>query len=217
MRPMHSRVATAMRVLVRLRPRRRFLAASVVFGLVAGLLVTLTVPTAQAAVPASTPPSAGSAPAPSSTPAASEPRLRREPTLVVAVSGKKAKARLAHLLAVQQRRLQAARATQVRAQRLQQLQQQQAGVLPASKALAPPERALVAQQNKLRHRQLTAQLARQRALAARDEANRRLREALEALAKALSTSSCHTVGGTNGQQASISCPLDDAGSGTGTG
>ena len=53
--------------------------------------------------------------------------------------------------------------------------------------------------------------ARRRALAAQAEATRRLQEALEALARALSTSQCHTVSGTNGQTASISCPLDTTG------
>ncbi|MDA8436815.1 MAG: FG-GAP-like repeat-containing protein, partial [Actinomycetales bacterium] len=53
--------------------------------------------------------------------------------------------------------------------------------------------------------------AQQKADAAKAEADRRLKEALDALAKALSTSSCQTVGGTNGSQASISCPLDNNG------
>ena len=53
--------------------------------------------------------------------------------------------------------------------------------------------------------------ARRRAVAAQAEATRRLQEALEALARALSTSQCRTVGGTNGQTASISCPLDTTG------
>ena len=45
--------------------------------------------------------------------------------------------------------------------------------------------------------------------AAQAEADARLQEALAALAKALSTSQCTTVGGTNGTQASISCPMAD--------
>ena len=52
---------------------------------------------------------------------------------------------------------------------------------------------------------------------AQADANRRLQEALEALAKALSSSSCTTVGGQNGTAASISCPLDNGGTGTVTG
>src|SRR5205085_8494329 len=101
MRTMHSGVATAMRALVRLRPRRRFLAISVVFGLVAALMVSVGATPAQAAAPAKHP-----APAPTSatsaSPAATEPTLRGAPTLVVAVSRQMAKARLAALLAAQQ-------------------------------------------------------------------------------------------------------------------
>ncbi len=44
---------------------------------------------------------------------------------------------------------------------------------------------------------------------AQASANAQLQEALAALAKALSTSQCTTVGGTNGQPASISCPMED--------
>src|SRR6476469_5285093 len=111
MQTMHSGVATAMRVLVLLRPRRRFLAISVVFGLVAGLMVSVAVTPAQAASPAQhRTPAPSSAPSPS--PAATEPTLRSEPTLVVAVSHKKAKARLAALLAAQQQQLRAARVAQ---------------------------------------------------------------------------------------------------------
>ncbi|MEU1973056.1 VCBS repeat-containing protein, partial [Microbacterium sp. NPDC019599] len=52
-------------------------------------------------------------------------------------------------------------------------------------------------------------VAAQQAAQAQAEADARLQEALAALAKALSTSQCTTVGGTNGQPASISCPMEN--------
>ncbi|MCW5950802.1 MAG: hypothetical protein KIT69_00845, partial [Propionibacteriaceae bacterium] len=48
---------------------------------------------------------------------------------------------------------------------------------------------------------------------AQEEANKQLQAALEALAKALSTSQCKAVGGTNGEAATISCPLAEGGTG----
>ena len=82
---------------------------------------------------------------------------------------------------------------------------------------------LVAEQEALRQEQVRSQQAwaRQVALArqanrvrrAQAEANAQLQKALEALAKALSTSQCKSVGGTNGEPASISCPLAEGGEG----
>ena len=74
-------------------------------------------------------------------------------------------------------------------------------------------------------RQRTAALTAYRAAVARNqvieqrkaEANRKIQEALQALAKALSSGSCTTTGGTNGTQAAISCPVaNDGKTGTGT-
>ncbi|HWS58732.1 MAG TPA: hypothetical protein VN257_09340, partial [Actinotalea sp.] len=73
-----------------------------------------------------------------------------------------------------------------------------------------------AQQLQVRRLQQARALAQQQAAAerARADANARLQEALQALAKALSSSECSTVGGTNGGTASISCPLENGGNGT---
>ncbi|MDQ1549497.1 MAG: large repetitive protein, partial [Microbacteriaceae bacterium] len=51
--------------------------------------------------------------------------------------------------------------------------------------------------------------AQQAASAAQAAADAQLQAALAALAKALSTSQCTTVGGTNGQPASVSCPMEN--------
>ncbi|HEY4313922.1 MAG TPA: matrixin family metalloprotease, partial [Actinomycetes bacterium] len=56
----------------------------------------------------------------------------------------------------------------------------------------------------------------QAAAAAQAEADARIQEALQALARALSTNQCTTVGGTDGQPATVSCPVD-GGNGTITG
>ena len=61
------------------------------------------------------------------------------------------------------------------------------------------------------------ELAAARAAEAQRQAEAQLREALEALARALSTDQCVTVGGTDGQPASISCPLPNNAEGTITG
>ncbi|MCU1401929.1 MAG: hypothetical protein JWM70_253, partial [Microbacteriaceae bacterium] len=51
--------------------------------------------------------------------------------------------------------------------------------------------------------------AQQAASTAQAAADAQLQAALAALAKALSTSQCTTVGGTNGQPASVSCPMEN--------
>jgi hypothetical protein len=84
---------------------------------------------------------------------------------------------------------------------------------------------VVAQQQVVADAQRAAALRRARLIAAAQaRANRQLQKALDALAKALSTSQCTAVGGTDGEAASISCPLatddddgdDSDGDGTGT-
>ena len=65
------------------------------------------------------------------------------------------------------------------------------------------------QQQQVVQRQQAQAHAAAKAQSAKAQADAKLKEALEALAKALSTSQCSTVGGTNGQPASISCPMPD--------
>src|SRR6478735_994365 len=100
MRTSDSGMAAAMHAFARLRPRRRGLAITVVIGLLAGLMVSIGALPAQAAATAGPRAAAPrpAAPSPSTDKAGADPTLRTEPTLVVAVSRPKAKARLAALL-----------------------------------------------------------------------------------------------------------------------
>ncbi len=206
-----SVAASAVHAWLRSRRARGTTALVAAFAMLAGLLVTVASPAEAGVAPGSTsrtPPPAAADPAAGSDTV--EPLLRDEPLVVVAGTRHQARKRLAALLAAQRKQLVAAQKarTQAIAQQRARLTQNQA--LQASKTMSPQERAVALNAQRQQLQQANVLAARRRALAAQAEANRRLREALEALAKALSTSSCKTVGGTNGQQASISCPLDDA-------
>ena len=100
--------------------------------------------------------------------------------------------------------------------RREQQKQRQQQVAQAQQRQAAATQSQVRQVQQARVvQQRTAQAQQQAAAeAARDDANARLQEALQALAKALSTSQCTTVGGDAGGDASISCPLENGGQGT---
>lgn len=207
---------------------RRAVASTTVVSLVAGLLVALAaVPAPQVAAAPRPLPASRAAQAGPSAPGVTEPLLRVETVAVGPVDRRQARARLAQLLAAAQQAYAASHpATPTR--RVVRSGQPAAvppGAVRRTKVLTRRQQAAPAGKPTVRRpqkpsavvQQDPAALARAQAAAAQAEANRRLQEALEALARALSTSSCTTVGGTNGQQASISCPLDNAGTGgTGT-
>ena len=180
----------------RLRP-----AAAVVIAVVAAMVATLAVPATASADEA---PARGAlTDRPASTPAAatvgSDGSITiplRDAVVVVLpdVSRTDARAELDQALSV--------RAEQVR----QRLVAQQATAATSTRTQQVDLRRLRALQEQARR----AEAVRKAQL----DANRRLQEALEALAKALSSSQCTTVGGQNGTAASISCPLDNGGTGT---
>ena len=143
--------------------------------------------------------------------------LRSEPE-AQQVDRARARARLAQLFAASQQGARAAQAAQSRAAQAAQVTpeqptvpQQQQFASPATPGTEVGTRNLTRAQVRQMAKMAKIEEARRRAGAAQAEATRRLQEALEALARALSTSQCHTVGGTNGQTASISCPLDTTG------
>ena len=202
----------------------RWIIQTVSLAMVLSLAVTTVATTAQAAAtptqPASTPQPAT---APATAPAEGVFRLRIEPASAAAVHRAQARARLAGLFAAQQARAQRLAQQAQRAQVPASLTQAAGGtrLLPDGQVRSTRPTLTKAQQRQL-VKQAKIEEARRRALAAQAEATARLQEALQALARALSTSQCHTVGGTNGQTASISCPLDtsgstDTGTTTGTG
>ena len=161
----------------------------------------------------------GSASSPPAAPAVDSPDvvlvpLRSEPE-AQQVDRARARARLAQLFAASQQGARAAQAAQSRAAQAAQATPEQPTVAQQQQLTAPttpgPEvgaRNLTRAQVRQMAKMAKIEEARRRAGAAQAEATRRLQEALEALARALSTSQCHTVGGTNGQTASISCPVN---------
>ena len=220
---------------------RRGVSAVTAWALVLGLLVAVGSPAASAATPRRTPAStAAPTPQTQASNAAPAPHLRAEPQVVVRLATTtQARARLQRLLAAyeaqrrqalaQVRQVQAAQqqARQVRAAQQSRLAQRAGQLSPQQLAAAQRTGGLTAAQVR-KIQQAKAKLAAQqakaaalkaqqeKAAAAQAEANARIKEALAALAKALSTSACTTVGGNDGSQASISCPLEN-GTGTVTG
>ena len=204
---LRDRVLVALRSLRSLARRARA-GAVVAVTVITAMVLTLAVPATAAAAPAD---AAGpradrpAAPTGSSTDAADGTvtiPLRDAVVIVVPdLSRSKARAELDRALRE--------RDEAIRLQRAAMLRQQ---------AAQSPQLTRTQQVDLRRLRALQEQARRAEAVRkAQADANRRLQEALEALAKALSSSSCTTVGGQNGTAASISCPLDNGGTGTVTG
>ena len=203
--------ATAVPSYPRSAPIRTWLIGVLSLAMVISLAFVATAGTAQAVAP-SDPEPAPALPA-LQTPVVELVPLRAEPD-VDTPDRARARARLAKLFAASQQAEQSVRAARARAQQPQPQPQQPtlAAQQPVAAQATNRVRAGTRKLTRAERRQLAMnakyEAARRRALAAQAEATRRLQEALEALARALSTSQCHTVGGTNGQTASISCPLD---------
>ena len=191
--------------------------------MIVGLSLSSSVVAAQAASPAAkqvptstTPSTQAPASGTPATPATAGFTLRVEPRATGGVDRAAARARLAQLLGAQVGpATRAAGVPTTTSTPTAGTVGTRPGVRLTNGKAAPRRPLTKAQKRQLLERQKLAE-ARRRAQLAQAEATARLQEALQALARALSTSQCHTVGGTNGQQASISCPLD-TGSSTGTG
>jgi hypothetical protein len=168
-------------------PSRHAAAAAISTIVTAALIITLgaapagaTSPAEVESVPAAAP---ASAPAPQAPPAAPAVIHLRDAQVVIVqtLPRDEARAALDAVFAAEEQRIRDAQ------------RQEQVRTVQAQQAAVHVEQVMAAQQ----------------AAQAQAAADAQLQEALAALAKALSTSQCTTVGGTNGQPASISCPMDD--------